>query len=163
MTRRKPPTYSKSLPNFIFSEEKWRITIYTLYICSLCIERTFWSSSNDNLIYISLPTLMVASLNSNTTVVTCGGGTASHSEYPSSPPVISGFCIARSLVFCVVFCRSLFVIVLSVLLLFIATDYLPLVSSNLYYISISYCKDNIKCVVRITLNVIVRQMPLNVR
>ena len=88
---------------------------------------------------------MFASLNSNTTVVTCGAGTASHSEHPSSPPVISGVRVARSLVFCVMFCRSLFVIVLSVLLLFIASDYLPLVSSNSYYISISYCKDNIKC------------------
>ena len=30
-------------------------------------------------------------------------------EHPSSPPVFSGLCVARSLVFCVMFCRPLFV------------------------------------------------------
>jgi hypothetical protein len=32
------------------------------------------------------------------------------SEYPSSPLVFYGVCVARSLVFCVMFCRSLFVL-----------------------------------------------------
>ena len=64
-----------------------------------------------------------------------GAGTADPSE---SPEFTAGFqCdrIARSLVFYVVFCRSLFVIfllviVLSVFLRFMDSDYLPLVSSN---------------------------------
>ena len=48
--------------------------------------------------------------------------------YLSSPPVFIGNCVARSLVFCVMFCRSLFVlfplaIVLPVLLRFTASDY----------------------------------------
>ena len=31
-------------------------------------------------------------------------------EHPSSPPVFCGVCVARSLVLCVMFCRSLFVL-----------------------------------------------------
>ena len=38
-----------------------------------------------------------------------GAGTAYPLEYPSSPPVFSAVSLARSLFFCVVFCRSLFV------------------------------------------------------
>jgi hypothetical protein len=53
------------------------------------------------------------------------------SGHPSSPPVFIGLRVAQSLVFCVMFCRSLFVllsffflaIVLSVLLRFMASDY----------------------------------------
>ena len=60
-------------------------------------------------------------------------------EHLSSPPVFSGVIrVTRSLVLCVMFCRSLFVllyffllgIVLSVLLRFTDSGYLPLVSSN---------------------------------
>ena len=59
-------------------------------------------------------------------------------DHLSSHPVFSGVRVARSLVFCVVFCRSLFVllsffpllIVLSLLLRLTGSDYLPLVSSN---------------------------------
>ena len=53
------------------------------------------------------------------------------SGHPSSPPVFIGLRVARSLVFCVMFCRSLFVllsffflaIALSVLLRIMASDY----------------------------------------
>jgi hypothetical protein len=50
-------------------------------------------------------------------------------EHMSSPSVISKVCVAQSLVFCGVLCRSLFVlfllaIVVSVLLRFMASDYL---------------------------------------
>jgi hypothetical protein len=38
-------------------------------------------------------------------------------EHLSSPPVFSGVCVAWSLVFCVVFCRSLFVLFLLAILL----------------------------------------------
>ena len=38
-------------------------------------------------------------------------------EHLSSPPVFSGVCVAWSLVFCVVFCRSLFVLFLLTILL----------------------------------------------
>ena len=59
--------------------------------------------------------MIVVSFNSNTTGITCEAGTA----YP--PPGLSEVRVAPSLVFCVMFCRSLFVIfllaiVLSVLL-----------------------------------------------
>ena len=60
-----------------------------------------------------------------------------HTRNLTLPPVFSWVCVAWSLVYCVMFCRSLFVlflwiIVLSVLLRFTASDY-PLVSSNLSY------------------------------
>ena len=53
-------------------------------------------------------------------------------EHLSSPSVFSGVRVTRSLVLCVMFCRSLFVllaILLSVLLRFTDSNY-PLVSSN---------------------------------
>jgi hypothetical protein len=40
-------------------------------------------------------------------------------EHPSSPPVFSGVNVTRSFVFCVVFCNSLFVLFLSVIVLFV--------------------------------------------
>ena len=43
----------------------------------------------------------------NTTGATSGAGTAYLPEHMISLPVFSGVCVARSLVFCVVFCRSL--------------------------------------------------------
>ena len=46
------------------------------------------------------------SFNSNTTGVTCGAGTAN----PDFTPVLRGVRVARSLVFCVLFCRSLLVL-----------------------------------------------------
>ena len=64
-------------------------------------------------------------------------------KHMSSPPMLSGVCITRSLVLCVMFCRSLFVflyffflpIVLSVLRLRIPIT--PLVSSNSSYTWVS--------------------------
>jgi hypothetical protein len=60
-------------------------------------------------------------------------------KHLSSPPGFSGVRVSRSIVFWVLSCRSLFVllllvIVLSVLLWFMDSDYLPLVSSNSSYI-----------------------------
>ena len=65
---------------------------------------------------------------SNKTGTTCGTGTAYHS---GASQMFSGVRVARSLVFCVMFCKSLFVIlsffllaiVLSVLHRFTASDY----------------------------------------
>jgi hypothetical protein len=62
-------------------------------------------------------------------------------EHLSSPPDFSGVRVARSLVFCVMFCRLLFVLLslffwpltLFVHLRFMASDYLPLVSSNFLF------------------------------
>ena len=51
------------------------------------------------------------SFNSNTTGVTCGAGTANL----DFTPVLRGVRVARSLVFCVLFCRSLLVLVLFLL------------------------------------------------
>jgi len=46
----------------------------------------------------------------NTTGATCGAGIACPSEEPEFSPVVSGVRITRSLVLCVMFCRSLFVL-----------------------------------------------------
>jgi hypothetical protein len=58
-------------------------------------------------------------------------------KHLSSPPVFSGVRVTRSLVLCVcfvdrclAFCTLFLAIVLSVLLRFTDSDYLPLVSSN---------------------------------
>jgi hypothetical protein len=75
--------------------------------------------------------------NSNTTGTASGTGTACPSGAHQFKFVFSGVYVAQSLVFCVVFCRSLFdilsfshlVIVLSVLLRFTTFDY------PLWYIS----------------------------
>ena len=50
--------------------------------------------------------MVFVSLNSNTTGVTCVAGTATLPEHS----VFSGVRVARSLVFCVMFCRSLLVL-----------------------------------------------------
>ena len=46
----------------------------------------------------------------NATAATCGAGTAYSSGAPELTPSFSGVRVARSLVFCVVFRRSLFVL-----------------------------------------------------
>jgi len=63
---------------------------------------------------------------SNTVGVTSGAETAYPSGTLEFTPVFSGVDVSRSLVFCVVFCRSLFVLLatmFSVLLRFTASDY----------------------------------------
>ena len=58
------------------------------------------------------------------------------SGYLNLLPVFSGDCVVRSLVFCIVFCRLLYVllaIVFSAIFRFAAFDY-PLVSSNFSYV-----------------------------
>jgi hypothetical protein len=65
---------------------------------------------------------------SNTTGSTYGAGTAYPSGTPDHNPGFSGISVARSLVLCVMFCRSLSILfplatVLSVLLRFKAFDY----------------------------------------
>ena len=75
------------------------------------------------------------------TGVTNGAGTTLHSGAPEFTPCFSGVHVARSLVFCVVFCRSFFffafvpfpLAIVSVLLRFTDPYYVPLyrlVSSN---------------------------------
>ena len=58
-------------------------------------------------------------------------------EHLDSPPVLSGVSVAQSSVFCVMFCRSLFVLFLLVIVLSVlrstASDCPFLVSSNLSY------------------------------
>jgi len=53
---------------------------------------------------------MFVSFNSNTTRVTSGAGTANPPEHLNSLPVFWGVRVARSSGFCVLFCRSLFVL-----------------------------------------------------
>ena len=64
---------------------------------------------------------------SNTTGVTCGWGSPYPSGAPEFTPAFSGVRVTRSLVFCVVFCRSLFVLFLLTIVLSVlritASDY----------------------------------------
>jgi hypothetical protein len=63
--------------------------------------------------------MMFVTFNSNTTGVTCGAGTAYPSgtpEFTPEPeftPDFSGICAAQHLVFCVVFCRTYIIHVVS--------------------------------------------------
>jgi len=86
-------------------------------ICSVC--------RNHDPILSSFTTNHRIYSSSNKTGATCGTGTVYTS---GSTPVFSGVHVARSLLFCVMFCRSLFVlfrlvIMLSVLLQITASDY----------------------------------------
>ena len=56
--------------------------------------------------------MVLVSFYSNTTSVTRGVGTANHSEAPPFTSDFSGVCVIRSLVFSVMYCRSLFVLFL---------------------------------------------------
>jgi hypothetical protein len=51
------------------------------------------------------------------TGVTNGAGTVDPSGAPEFTPVFSGVCVTRSLVLCVMFCKSLFVIFILVIAL----------------------------------------------
>ena len=51
-------------------------------------------------------------------------------EHLHSPPVFSGFCITQYLVFYVMFCRSLFVLFLVAIVMFVLLLITPLVSLN---------------------------------
>ena len=57
--------------------------------------------------------MMFVTFNSNTTGVTCGAGTAYPSGTPEFTPDFSGICAAQHLVFCVVFCRTYIIHVVS--------------------------------------------------
>ena len=93
------------------------ITLYLchiLQICSVC--------RNHNLVLSSFVTYHQVCDKSSVTGTTCGARTAYPLRAPEFTPAFSGVCVARSLVFCVVFRRSLFVLfrfpsVLSVFLL----------------------------------------------
>jgi hypothetical protein len=54
-------------------------------------------------------------------------------EHLHSPPVFSGFCVTQYLVFYVMFCRSLFVLFLVAIVMFVLLLITPLVSSNFSY------------------------------
>ena len=98
---------------------------------NICVPNVPWYvCRNHNLVLSSFTTYHRVCNKRNTTGATCGAGTAYPSGALESPhPVFSGVRVARSLVFCVLFCRSVFVIlflviILSVLLRFTASDYL---------------------------------------
>jgi hypothetical protein len=81
----------------------------------------------------------------NTTQKNMMSGIAYPSGAPEFTPVFCGVCVAQSLFFCVVFCRSLFVpffisaIVLYVLLLFTASDYpFGILNSDLSLVLLRY-------------------------
>ena len=80
----------------------------------------------DNVILLRHKNMMLVSFNSNTTSATSGAGTADF-QTTRAHPRVSGVRVAQSLVFCVVYLRSmlvfsLLVIVLSALLRFTASD-----------------------------------------
>jgi hypothetical protein len=68
--------------------------------------------------------MLFVSLESNTAEVTCGAGTASYpSGVPEFTPVFSGVLVARSLVFCLMLCRSYSLVIVLSVLRFLASDY----------------------------------------
>ena len=71
-------------------------------ICSVC--------RNHNPVLSSLRTYHKFCNKSNTTGGTCWAGTAYPSRRPEFAPVFTGVRVARSVVFCVMLCRSLFVL-----------------------------------------------------
>ena len=73
--------------------------------------------------------MMFVSFNSSTTGFTSGAGTTNPSGAHEFTTVFSGFCVSRPLVFCVVFCLSLFVL-LSFFLLVIVLSVLWFTSSD---------------------------------
>ena len=84
---------------------------------------------------------------SNTKGTTCETENAYHSVAPEFIPVFSEVRVARFLVFCLMLCRSLFAllaIVLSVVLRFMASDYLFDIFRlfSLAFGSIGQCQDN---------------------
>ena len=83
---------------------------------------------NQNLVLSSLITYHCICNMSNTTGATCGAGTSYPSGAHEFPPVLSGVRDAGSLNLCVVLCRSLFVLFLLAIVLFVLcitdSDYL---------------------------------------
>ena len=75
---------------------------YWPQICSVC--------RNQNPVFSSWLTYHRVCNKSNTTSVICGAGTAHSSGAHEFTPCFSGISVARSLVFCVVICTSLFVL-----------------------------------------------------
>ena len=103
-------------------------------ICSVC--------HNHNPILPAFMTYHWVCKKSNTTGATCGAGIAYPSGAPEFTPYISGVRIARSLIFCVVFYRSLFVYLWFFYWSLYCTSVLdlrllitPFVSSNFSYFS----------------------------
>ena len=76
----------------------------------LCFVNVIWMSSHilaSSKIFISD---VVRVIKSNTMGITCGAELLSISEYPSSPLICRGVHVSRSLVFCLMFCKPLFLI-----------------------------------------------------
>ena len=105
----------------------------TLYSSIQCTKRTKYTSRHQETLgkchtpYLTIHTYTYRVCNqSNTTVSLVEQELLTLPKHLSSSPVFSGVRVARSLVFCVEFCRSLFVlfsIALSVLLRFTDSEY----------------------------------------
>ena len=87
------------------------IIVIRIYLRNWCqtwyTYQVMFVSSNRNTASV---TCEVGTSNSNTASVTCEVGTVNHSGAPRFTSGFSGVRVSRSLVFCVVFCRSLFVL-----------------------------------------------------
>jgi len=62
--------------------------------------------------------MMLVSFSINTTGVICGAGSVHPSGTHEFIPGFSRVCVARALVFCVMFCRTLFVLFLLTMVLY---------------------------------------------
>ena len=78
------------------------------YLCSKC-SRIYSFCSNNYAVFSSFMTYHVCN-KSNTTGAICGAGIVTHTEHLSSTSVFDGVHVAQSLFFCVIFCRSVFVL-----------------------------------------------------
>jgi hypothetical protein len=102
--------------------KSWYLTVHLLplitrFSCTLVtIDTTVWPlhcsvCHNHNLVLSSLITWFVTRVTQ--WVPHVEQELLTLPEYLSSPPIFSGVCIARYLVFCVMFCRSLFVLMVT--------------------------------------------------
>jgi len=78
--------------------------------------------------------MMLVSFNNNTTVVTSGAGLLTFPQCQDSPPIFSGIRVDQSIVFYVVFRRSLFVL-LPISILAIEWSVLRITDSNYSLVS----------------------------
>ena len=103
---------------------------FEIDLSNLQLPRFFFNSLNVLINYFVCSIVQInACLNIKLKLYSCGAGTVDPSGVHEFTTVLSGIDVSRSFVFCVMFYRSLFVllllvIVLSVLLRFMASDYL---------------------------------------
>jgi hypothetical protein len=101
-------------------DNRYAVSVSQSRTCSVC--------RNHKPILSSFMTYHLVCKMSNTTDVTCGAGTSYTSCAPGRAPGFNGIRVGRFLVFCVMYCRSMFVLLSSFFwsLYCLSFSYLPL-------------------------------------